>query len=334
MDFQKFLTDQEISENLKEGINCVAKSIIKTSNIIESAPLLKNLGKLKKINIQGEQQTKLDVDSNDIFVDELKKTKSVIGAVSEEVDEEIIFDKVRSEKQLLVFFDPLDGSSNVEANVSVGSIFSIYEVPHKDKLNKKDFLQKGKQQIAAGFSVFGPSIQLVITFGKGTFKFCLDRAKNNFVLIDENIKIPLESEEFAINMSNERYWGASTKKYIKDCQLGALGPRGKNFNMRYIASLVADVNRILTRGGIYLYPRDNKEPKRLGRLRLMYEINPMAFIVEQCNGLCTDGIEHILNIQPQSIHERVPVVIGAKNEVKLVSDYYQQHQNSETVFYK
>ena len=325
MDFQKFLTNQKISENLKDGINCVVKSIIKTSNIIETAPLLNNLGKLEKINIQGEQQTKLDVDSNEIFIDDLKKTKSVIGAVSEEIDEEIIFDKIRTEKQLLVFFDPLDGSSNVEANISVGSIFSIYEVPHKNKLNKKDFLQKGKKQIAAGFSVFGPSIQLVITFGKGTYKFCLDREKNNFVLIDENIKIPMEAEEFAINMSNEKYWGASVKKYIKDCQLGTLGPRGKNFNMRYIASLVADVNRILTRGGIYLYPRDNKDPKRLGRLRLMYEINPIAFIVEQCDGLCTDGIENILNIQPRSIHERVPVVIGAKNEVKLVSDYYQQY---------
>ena len=328
MNLQKFLNDQEISENLKEGINCVTRAIIKTSSIIETAPLLKNLGKLKKINIQGEQQTKLDVDSNNIFIDELKKTKSVIGAVSEEIDEEIIFDKVRSEKQLLVFFDPLDGSSNVEANASVGSIFSIYEVPHKNKLNKKDFLQKGKKQIAAGFSVFGPSIQLIITFGKGAFKFCLDRDKNNFVMVDENIKIPMEAEEFSINMSNERYWGASIKKYIKDCQLGAVGPRGKNFNMRYIASLVADVNRILTRGGIYLYPRDNKDSKQLGRLRLMYEINPMAFIVEECDGLCTDGIEDILNIQPQSIHERVPVVIGANNEVKLVSDYYQQHQNS------
>ena len=328
MDFQKFLTDQEISENLKEAINCVMKSIIKTSSIIETAPLLKNLGKLKKINIQGEQQTKLDVDANDIFIDELKKTKSVIGVVSEEVDEEIIFDKVRFEKQLLVFFDPLDGSSNVEANVSVGSIFSIYEVLHKDKLNKKDFLQKGKKQIAAGFSVCGPSIELIITFGNGTFKFCLDRAKNNFILIDENIKIPMEAEEYAINMSNERYWGASIKKYIKDCQLGTLGPRGKNFNMRWIASFVADVNRIITRGGIYLYPRDNKDPKHLGRLRLMYEINPMAFILEQCGGSCTDGIEDILNIQPQSIHERAPVVLGAKNEVQLVSDYYQQHQNS------
>ena len=328
MDFQKFLTDQEISQNLKEAINCVTKSIIKTSSIIEKAPLLKNLGKLKKINIQGEQQTKLDVDSNDIFIDGLKKTKSVIGVVSEEVDEEIIFDKVRSKKQLLVFFDPLDGSSNVESNVSVGSIFSIYEVLHKDKLNKKDFLQKGKKQIAAGFSVCGPSIELIITFGNGTFKFCLDRAKNNFVLIDKNIKISMEAEEFAINMSNERYWGASIKTYIKDCQLGSHGPRGKNFNMRYIASLVADVNRILTCGGIFLYPRDNKEPKQLGRLRLMYEINPMAFIVEQCNGLCTDGIEDILNIQPKSIHERVPVVIGANNEVKLVSDYYRQYQNN------
>ena len=328
MNLQNFLTDQEISYNLKEGINCVARSIIKTSSIIETAPLLKNLGKLKKINIQGEQQTKLDVDSNDIFIDELKKTKSVIGAVSEEIDEEIIFNKVRTEKQLLVFFYPLDGSSNVESNASVGSIFSIYEVLHKNKLNKKDFLQKGKKQIAAGFSVFGPSIQLVITFGKGVFKFCLDRVKNNFVLIDENIKIPMEAEEFSINMSNERYWGASIKKYIKDCQLGAHGPRAKNFNMRYIASLVADVNRILTCGGIFLYPRDNKEPKQLGRLRLMYEINPMAFIVEQCNGLCTDGIEDILNIQPKSIHERVPVVIGANNEVKLVSDYYRQYQNN------
>ncbi len=328
MSLQKFLSDQEISENLKETINSITKSIIKTGSIIEKAPLLKNLGKLKKINIQGEQQTKLDVDSNDIFIDELKKTKSVIGAVSEEIDEEIIFDKIRSEKQLLVFFDPLDGSSNVEANVSVGSIFSIYEVLHKDKLNKQDFLQKGNKQIAAGFSVFGPSIQFVITFGKGTFRFCLDRAKNNFVLIDENIKIPVEAEEYAINMSNERYWGVSIKKYIEDCQLGVEGPRGKNFNMRYIASFVADVNRILTRGGIYLYPRDNKDPKHLGRLRLMYEINPMAFILDQCSGSCTDGIDDILNIQPQSIHERVPVVIGAKNEVKIVSNYYQQYQNS------
>jgi len=329
MNLDKYLVKQNIPEGLVEGIKCFAKLIIKTSKLIEEAPLNNQLGKLDQENVQGEQQTILDVESNSIFVNDLKKTDSIIGLVSEELEKPVYFDKKRTKNQYVVFFDPLDGSSNVSSNVSVGSIFSIYKINHDEPIEIKDFLQKGKNQIAAGFSVFGPSTILILTLGKGTFKFCFDKILNEFVCIQENILINENAEEFSINMSNKQFWSDSINSYISDCQAGESGPRGKNFNMRYIASLVSDINRILVRGGIFLYPLDKKNMKNGGRLRLMYEINPMAMIVEQCNGFCSDGLERILDIVPKNIHQRTAVCIGAKNEVGIVKDYILRHKNLE-----
>jgi len=327
MNLSEFLVDQKASASIVETIECLAELIIKTSNLIEKAPLNNQLGKLDQENVQGEQQTILDLESNSIFVNGLEKIDSVIGLVSEELEKPIYCDKPRTDNQLVVFFDPLDGSSNVDSNISVGSIFSIYKVNHNKPIEIDDFLQKGKDQIAAGFSVFGPSTILILTLGKGTFKFCLDQEQNNFICTQENILIPEDAEEFAINMINKKFWPKAISNYINDCQLGEEGPREKDFNMRWVASFVADINRILVRGGIYLYPKDNKNLNSGGRLRLMYEINPMAMIVEQCNGSCSDGLNRILDITPSDVHQRAPVVIGAINEVSIVKDYNMRHNN-------
>ena len=326
MNLDEYLVKQNIPEGLVETIKCFSKLIIKTSKLIEEAPLNNQLGKLDQKNVQGEQQTILDVESNSIFVNDLKKTDSVIGLVSEELEKPIYFDKKRTKDQHVVFFDPLDGSSNVSSNISVGSIFSIYKINHDEPIKIKDFLQKGKNQIAAGFSVFGPSTILILTLGEGAFKFCFDKALKEFVCVQENILIPEEAEEFSINMSNKRFWSDPISHYINDFQCGEDGPRGKNFNMRWVASLVADINRILVKGGVYLYPLDSKNNAKGGRLRLMYEINPMAMIVEQCNGFCSDGSERILDIAPKDIHQRTAVYIGAKNEVGILKDYILRHK--------
>jgi fructose-1,6-bisphosphatase len=325
MNLKIFLAKMDISIALEETILALANAIVETGNLIKIAPITKQLGKLNQENIQGETQSKLDVLSNDIFIRHLQPTQSVIGAVSEEMEDEIVFEKKRIENQQLVFFDPLDGSSNVEPNVSVGSIFSVYKVRHENAISKEDFLETGSNQLAAGFSVYGPSMILILTVGNGTYKFCYDESKKVFVCTDEKILIDDETNEFSINMSNQRFWTKAVQEYVADCQLGTTGARRKDFNMRYIASMVADLNRILTRGGIYLYPKDNKVPELAGRLRLMYEINPMAFIVEQCKGACTDGINRILDLKPENIHQRVPVVIGSKDEVELVRRYYHKH---------
>ena len=329
MNLDEYLVKQNIPEELVETIKCFSKLIIKTSKLIEEAPLNNQLGKLDQENVQGEQQTILDVESNSIFVNDLKKTDSVIGLVSEELEKPIYFDKKRNKNQHVVFFDPLDGSSNVSSNVSSGSIFSIYKINHDEPLELKDFLQKGKNQIAAGFSVFGPSTILILTLGKGTFKFCFDKTINEFVCIQENIMINEDAEEFSINMSNKQFWSDSISNYISDCQAGKNGPMKKNYNMKWVASLVADINRILVRGGVYLYPIDKKNMRKGGRLRLMYEINPMAMIVEQCNGLCSDGLERILEITPKDIHQRIAVCMGSKNEVSVVKDYNLRYEDTK-----
>ena len=329
MNLDEYLISQNAPNALVETIKCFAGLIIKTSKLIEEAPLNNKLGKLEQENIQGEQQTILDVEINSLFVKDLKKTESVIGLVSEELEMPIYFNKKRTKEQHIVFFDPLDGSSNVSSNVSSGSIFSVYKINHEDPIEIKDFLQKGKNQIVAGYSVFGPSTILVLTLGTGTFKFCFDSVLNEFICIQKNILMAEETVEFSINMSNKQFWLDSTSMYISDCQDGAKGPRKKSFNMRWIASLVADINRIIVKGGIYLYPLDKKNMKTGGRLRLMYEINPMAMIIEQCNGACSDGFNRILEITPKDIHQRVAVCAGAKNEVDVVKNYNLRHKNLE-----
>ncbi len=317
------MTKMNVSPPLEEAILALANAMVETGEALTKAPINKQLGKLDQENVQGETQSELDVISNDIFMKNLEDTHAVIGVVSEEIEKEIIFDKPRRDCQLLVFFDPLDGSSNIDPNITVGSIFSIYELKHDDPVAPEDFLQTGRDQVAAGFSVYGSSMTLILTVGNGTFKFCYDQSSKFFSCTEENIKISPDANEFAINMSNQRFWSKPIQKYVEDCLLGETDVRKKDFNMRWIGSMVADLSRVLTRGGIYLYPKGNKKPERAGRLRLMYEINPMALIIEQSKGSCTDGVNRILDIKSDNIHQRAPVVAGSKNEVDLVKHYYQ-----------
>jgi fructose-1,6-bisphosphatase I len=224
--------------------------------------------------------------------------------------------------EYLLLFDPLDGSSNIDVNVSIGTIFSVLRCPDSEhQPDEKTFLQRGSHQVAAGFAVYGPSTMLVLTLGSGVAAFTLDRELGSFVLTHPAITIPADTQEFSINMSNMRHWPPPVKRYIDECLAGKPGPRGKDFNMRWVASMVADVFRILMRGGIFMYPCDAKHVR--GRLRLMYEANPMAFIIEQAGGAATDGMTRMLDIQPEALHQRVGVVLGSKNEVERVAQYYK-----------
>ena len=285
---------------------------------------LVNVGnKLDVTNVQGEVQTNIDVLSNDLLIAGLKKSGLVSGLVSEELDAPVLFKEAEKDGKFLVAFDPLDGSSNVGVNVSTGSIFSILPA-FKDANKVYDFLQAGNQQLAAGYAVYGPSTMLVITIGNGVqgFTFCPDTQA--FVLTHPDIQIPKISSEFAINASNERHWEAPVQHYIHECKAGSNGARERDFNMRWVASMVADIHRILMRGGVYLYPVDHKLPAKAGRLRLLYEANPISFIVEQAGGKSTTGRNRILDIQPTDIHQRVPVILGSSIEVSLIELYHSE----------
>ncbi|MNL12814.1 Fructose-1,6-bisphosphatase class 1 [compost metagenome] len=227
--------------------------------------------------------------------------------------------------EYLLLFDPLDGSSNIDVNVSIGTIFSVLHMPKPGQtVTEHDFLQPGTHQVAAGYAVYGPQTTLVLTVGNGVHMFTLDREAGSFVLTQSDVQIPEDTKEFAINMSNMRHWAPPVREYIDECLAGEEGPRGKNFNMRWVASMVADVHRILTRGGVFLYPWDKREPEKPGKLRLMYEANPMAFLVEQAGGAATNGHDRILDVQPTQLHQRVSVVLGSKNEVDRITRYHRE----------
>lgn len=284
--------------------------------------------KLKTTNVQGETQMQLDVLSNDLFIISLEKSGLVAGAVSEELDVPHLFTG-KENAPFLVAFDPLDGSSNIAVNGAIGSIFSILPSSNPKALkntlpSNADYLQVGTAQLAAGFVLYGPATVLVLTIGKGTQGFTLDAESHEFVLTHPDIQMPEITSEFAINASNQRFWEAPIQKYIMECNQGAAGIRGRDFNMRWVASMVADVHRILMRGGVYLYPKDNKTPLKAGRLRLLYEANPMGFIVEQAGGKSSTGRERLLHMQPNQIHQRVPVIMGSRLEVSLIELYHTE----------
>ena len=276
------------------------------------------------INVQGEAQKKLDVLSNEILLEANAWGGHLAGLASEEMDTSHPIPDKYPRGNYLLLFDPLDGSSNIDVNISVGTIFSVLRCPDGvDNPGDEHFLQPGTAQVAAGYCTYGPSTMLVLTVGHGTHAFTLDREVGSFVLTTRGMQIPEETKEFAVNMSNQRFWQAPMQAYVGDLLKGKEGPRGKDFNMRWVASMVADVHRILTRGGVFMYPVDAKCRDKGGRLRLMYEANPMAFIVEQAGGGATDGHIRILERQPLALHERVPVFLGSKNEVALVTSYHR-----------
>lgn len=276
-------------------------------------------------NVQGETQKKLDVISNEVMIDHLKWTGHLAAMASEE-NEEIIQIPARYPKgKYLICFDPLDGSGNIDINFSVGTIFSILRAPEASKNpSLKDFMQPGTEQVCAGFCIYGPSTMLVMTTGRGVNGFTLDRDVGEFMLTHPNMRIPKDTAEFAINVSNHRFWEEPVRRYIDECIQGVDGSREKNFNMRWNASMVAEIYRILTRGGVFMYPMDSRLVKQGGRLRLMYEASPMSFIIEQAGGLSTTGYQRIMEVKPEDIHQRVPVILGSKNEVDRIIKYHQQ----------
>jgi fructose-1,6-bisphosphatase I / sedoheptulose-1,7-bisphosphatase len=317
------LGQTEANQRLASVVKTIAASVKQIAAMVEQAPLAGQLGKLDNQNIQGEQQATLDLLTNDCFVANLQACDAIVGMVSEELDEAILLAKDTSKPNYLAVFDPLDGSSNIEVNVAVGSIFSVLSAPQGRGAQAADFLQKGTEQVFAGYAIYGPATILVMTFGAGVQCFILNRATGEFVLTQANMRVAEDAQEFAINASNARFWEPPIGQYVSECQAGTTNVRGKDFNMRWIASMVADLHRILMRGGVYLYPKDNKVPLKAGRLRLLYELNPMSWIVEQAGGKSSTGRERVLDIIPTEIHQRAPIIIGAKNEVERVVQYYQ-----------
>ncbi len=306
-------------------LNDIVTACKAISNAVNKGALVGIMGALESENVQGEVQKKLDVIANEIMIRSNEWAGHLAGMASEEMDTPYaIPDKYPLGKYLLLF-DPLDGSSNVDVNISVGSIFSILRAPVPNRpAGLNDFLQPGVKQVCAGYALYGSSTMLVLTLGHGVNGFTLDREVGEFILTHPNMTIPEDTREFAINASNRRFWEPPVQRYVEECLAGKEGPRGKDFNMRWVASMVAEVHRILTRGGIFMYPRDTKDPAKPGKLRLMYEANPMALIVEQAGGAASTGYERILDIQPEGLHQRVPVILGSKNEVETVVSYHRQ----------
>jgi fructose-1,6-bisphosphatase I len=312
---------QSIPSDLRLLIEVVARACKAISNTVAKGALADVLGGAGSDNVQGEAQKKLDVISNEILLEANEWGGHLAAMASEEMEMPFQIPHRYPKGEYLLLFDPLDGSSNIDVNVSIGTIFSVLRCP--EGVTEPDdlaFLQPGTKQVAAGFAVYGPSTQLVLTLGHGVAVFTLDREQGSFVLTQENVRIPEETAEFAINMSNQRHWEPPVKRYIDELMAGKTGPREKDFNMRWIASMVADLFRILTRGGVFMYPVDSKRPA--GRLRLMYEANPMAMIVEQAGGAATNGRQRILDIQPEELHQRVGLVIGSKAEVERLTRYH------------
>jgi fructose-1,6-bisphosphatase I len=315
--------DGHIPPELRLLLEVVARACKSISQAVNKGALGGVLGTAGSENVQGEVQKKLDIIANEVLIDANEWGGHLAAMASEEMDTIYAVPNRYPQGEYLLMFDPLDGSSNIDVNVSIGTIFSVLKKPEgAQAVEESDFLQAGSKQVAAGYCVYGPQTTLVLTVGDGVAMFTLDREQGSFVLTEENITIPEDTQEFAINMSNMRHWDEPVKRYIDECLQGKEGPRGKDFNMRWIASMVADVHRILTRGGVFLYPWDKREPEKAGKLRLMYEANPMSWLIEQAGGAATDGKQRILDIQPDKLHQRVSVMLGSKNEVDRVTAYH------------
>jgi fructose-1,6-bisphosphatase len=313
-------------------LNAVATAVKIISNQVGRGELAGALGSAGLENVQGEVQKKLDIIANEVMVGETEWTGYLAAMASEELADIYPIPVSERRGKYLLVFDPLDGSSNIDANISVGTIFSILHSPEPGaEPEAGHFLQPGVRQVCAGFALYGPSTMLVLTTGDGVDGFTLDRDIGAFVLTHPQLRIPEECGEFAINASNERFWEPPVRRYISECLAGSTGPRGRDFNMRWIASLVAETYRILTRGGVFLYPRDSKEPAKPGRLRLLYECNPVAFIVEQAGGLASTGRERVMELQPGGLHQRVPMIFGSRNEVERIERYHRQQPPAPVV---
>jgi fructose-1,6-bisphosphatase I len=325
----RYLVEQQRAKNkippeLRLLLEVVARACKSISHAVNTGALGGVLGSAHSENVQGEVQKKLDIIANEVLIEANEWGGHLAAMASEEMDSIYLVPNRYPQGEYLLLFDPLDGSSNIDVNVSIGTIFSVLKKTEGSAgVSEADFLQQGSAQVAAGYCVYGPQSSLVLTVGDGVAMFTLDREQGSFVLTQEDVQIPADTQEFAINMSNMRHWAPPVKQYIEDCLAGKAGARGKDFNMRWVASMVADVHRILTRGGVFMYPWDQREPNKPGKLRLMYEANPMAWLIEQAGGAATNGQQRIMDIQPTELHQRVSVFLGSKNEVARITALHQ-----------
>ncbi|AXK40566.1 class 1 fructose-bisphosphatase [Crenobacter cavernae] len=326
----RFLIEQQRSANLLPAelrflIETVARACKAISHSVNKGALAGVLGEAGTGNVQGEAQKKLDVIANDVLLEANEWGGSLAGMASEEMDLPYAIPGQYPKGAYLLLFDPLDGSSNIDVDISVGTIFSVLRCPEGvTEPTEQDFLQPGSTQVAAGYTLYGPQTMLVLTVGNGVNGFTLDRETGSFVLTHPDMKVPEATKEFAINMSNQRHWEAPVQRYVGELLEGKTGVRGKDYNMRWVAAMVAEVHRILVRGGVFMYPKDARDPSKPGKLRLLYEGNPMAWLIEQAGGVATNGHQRILDIVPGQLHERVAVFLGSKEEVETVTRYHAE----------
>jgi fructose-1,6-bisphosphatase I len=309
-----------ISAGLQDLLLAVVNTCSTLSHEVAQGALIGLLGSAGSGNVQGEVQQKLDIIANDQLIDGVKGCKSLAGLASEEMELPVA---VQGTGDYLLLFDPLDGSSNIDVNVSIGTIFSVLKKQDPSApLQTSDFLLTGRHQVAAGYVVYGPQTTMALTLGDGVVMFTLNKETGEFLLIKDAVTISPSTKEFAINMSNMRHWADPVRRYVEECLAGTTGARDKDFNMRWIASMVADVHRVLCRGGVFIYPWDKRDPKKAGKLRLMYEANPMSFLVEQAGGASINGTQTIMDLQPTGLHERVSVMLGSKDEIERLKQYH------------
>ena len=324
---QYLVEEQRLNNNipaeLRLLIEVVARACKTISHAVGKGALGEVLGSAETENIQGEVQKKLDILSNEILLEANEWGGHLAAMASEEMESIHLIPNRYPKGEYMLLFDPLDGSSNIDVNVTIGTIFSVIKAPEGMATpTEQDFLQAGSKQVAAGYAIYGPQTMFVLTTGQGVNCFTLDREMGSWVLTQRNMTIPEDTQEYAINASNSRHWYPPVTRYIDELLAGTTGPRGKNFNMRWIAAMVTDVHRILNRGGIFMYPADAREPDKAGKLRLMYEANPMSMLIEQAGGASTNGKQRILDIQPEKLHQRVAVFLGSKNDVERVTSYH------------
>ncbi len=314
------IQEHHLPSALGDVVQSVVNACLDISDKVREGALAGIIGAAGTGNIQGEDQQKLDVIANDIMIDNLNRNAAVAGLASEEEDS---FVAANANGQYLVLFDPLDGSSNINVNISVGTIFSILQKP-AGELTTESFLQKGRDQVASGYVLYGPQTQMVLCLKHGVFVFTLNQ-EHQFILTQLQPVVPHATQEFAINMSNQRHWEEPMQGYIAELLAGKDGVRGKNYNMRWVASMVAEIHRILMRGGLFTYPKDKRDPKKAGKLRLMYEANPLSLIIEQAGGMATNAHDNILDLAPEGLHQRVAVILGSAEEVNYITN---KHKNS------
>jgi fructose-1,6-bisphosphatase I len=320
---RQFLQSQPIETDLAAAIEDLAAASRDVSRRVERGPLTGALGSAETANIQGETQKKLDVICNDMLLDHLSSSGHWAGIASEEMDHAQLPAKGKEGNYLCVF-DPLDGSSNIDVNGGVGTIFSILPSPSGGQPDDEAFRQSGRKQLAAVFTLYGPATVLVVTTGNGVAGFVLDPDSGDYILTNPAIRLPADTQDFAVNMSNHRHWRPAVQRYVDECLAGTDGPRGKDFNMRWLGAMVGDLYRILLSGGMFFYPHDTRKPEQPGKLRLLYEGNPMGLIVEQAGGAASTGQQRILDIEPEHIHQRCAVFMGSRNEVERIERYHQE----------